>query len=779
MQSHGNCPGRRANKASDPADHPDDAARASDLPIESPRGTDMRRRGSSLRAGMLGYSPARAARPIQPVPQSISPFGQLAALCDNATVALFALDARQHCIYMNHAAEALTGFALADVVDAPLHEFIHHTHPDGTPFPIADCPIDRAAPTNAREQGQGTFIHRDGSFYPVAFTASPMRYDDGATGTVIEVRSIAAEREAEAEQEAIRQLAEVLLREVDLDTIVQRVTDAATQLCGAQFGAFFYNVTDAAGERFTLYTISGVDKAHFSKFPMPRATPLFKPTFDGKPTVLIADVLKDERYGHWAPHRGMPEGHLPVRSYLATPVAADDGEVLGGLFFGHSEPDQFNPHHVNLLESIAAQAALGVSRATLFSAAQRARERAETEAREKERLYQEATRANEMKDLFLATVSHELRTPLTSILGWSDMLASGRLPADRLQVAVATIARNARAQAQIVDDLLDVSRIISGKLQLTLGTLSPSKIVEVAVESVRPTAAARGIQLVSRVSDSLPPVSGDVDRLQQVLWNLLANALKFTDAGGAVSVEAEQAESQIEIRVIDDGRGIEAAFVPYLFDTFTQSDPSTRREHGGLGLGLAIVRQLVELHGGTVTACSDGLGKGSTFTVRLPVCAVRRELLGPLTVPGADSQESGSDATLPDLSAVRVLLVEDDADSRDLLANVLRSAEAEVWVCSNAGEALGTLEQAIPDIIVSDIGMPGMDGYDLIRSVRARSATSGVPAIALSAYAQASDRMRALKSGFQTHVAKPLQPAELLAVVASLTSLRSAGHVVL
>lgn len=706
----------------------------------------------------------------------LRPFGELAALCDNATVALFAMDERQHCVYVNHAAEILTGFRLEDLAGRPLHDFIHHSHPDGTPFPIRDCPIDRAAPANAREQGEAMFVHRDGHFYPVAFTASPIRYDDGAIGTVIEVRSIAAEREVEAEQQAIRSLADVLLREVDLEAIVQRVTDTATRLCGAQFGAFFYNVTDVAGERFTLYTISGVDKAHFSRFPMPRATPLFKPTFDGEPTVLIADVLEDERYGQWAPHRGMPTGHLPVRSYLATPVAADDGEVLGGLFFGHSEAGRFNSHHADVVESIAAQAALGVSRANLFRTAELARQAAQNEALEKERLYQEAKRANEMKDLFLATVSHELRTPLTSILGWSDMLASGRLPADRLEVAVSTIARNARAQAQIVDDLLDISRIISGKLQLSLGTVSPAKIMEAAVESLRPTAAARRIDLVLHPTDSDLVVSGDADRLQQVFWNLLSNALKFTDAGGSVTAKVVQAGSHVEIVVSDNGRGIEPSFIPHLFDRFTQRDPSTRREHGGLGLGLAIVRQLVELHGGAVQAASDGLGKGSTFTVRLPVCAVRREALAPLVARVSTAEDPTLDAALPDLSSVRTLLVEDDADSRDLLTTVLRSRNAEVCACSNASEAIGVLATFTPHVIISDIGMPGTDGYDFIRSVRVREADAGdapVPAIALSAYAQASDRMRALKCGFQTHVAKPVQPSELLAVVASLTSLRA------
>lgn len=705
-----------------------------------------------------------------------SRFDQLDAVCENATVALFAMDDRQHCVYMNRAAELLTGYRLGELGGRPLHDFIHHTYPDGSPFPIDECPIDRAAPSNALEQGEAVFVHRDGHFYPVAFTASPVRAADRVIGTVIEVRNIEAEQRVAAEQQAIRELAELLLREVGIEEVVQAVTDTATQLIGAQFGAFFYNTTDPDGESLTLYTISGVPKEHFSNFPMPRATPLFKPTFDGKPTLLIDDVLADRRYGQWDPHRGMPEGHLPVRSYLATPVSSDYGEVLGGLFFGHREPGRFTTHHVALVESIAAQAALGVSRANLVREARVARERAVAEAREKERLYQEAAHANEMKDLFLATVSHELRTPLTSILGWSDMLASGRLPADRVDSAVATIARNARAQVQIVDDLLDISRIVSGKLQLNVITISPAGVAQAAVESARPAAAARGIELECHFAHDCGLISADPDRLQQVVWNLLTNAVKFTERGGRVTLRLERDGSHMQIRVSDTGRGIEPAFIPRLFDRFSQRDAGTTREHGGLGLGLAIVRQLVEMHGGTVTASSPGPGMGATFVVRLPICAIRREGLSSTSPTGTASDAVHAAASLPHLENVRVLLVEDDTDSRELLTTVFESRGAQVHACSNAADALVALNHLTPTVVVSDIGMPGVDGYELIQRIRKREAISGataVPAIALSAYAQAADRTRALACGFQTHVAKPVDPAELLTVVTSLLGWRN------
>jgi PAS domain S-box-containing protein len=701
----------------------------------------------------------------------VTPHGQLEAVCENATVALFVMDDRQHCIYMNRSAELMTGYTIAEVRGRPLHEYVHHTHPDGRPFPIEECPIDRVAPQNNQEQGEETFVHKDGRFYPVAFTASPIRSGGRVIGTVIEVRDVSELKRREAAERAMRELAEVLLREVQLERIVQAVTDTATRVTGAQFGAFFYNTTDSGGDRLMLYTLSGVDRSHFDQFPMPRATPMFGPTFEGAGTVCIGDVTRDPRYGQWSPHRGMPPGHLPVRSYLAVPVKSDTGEVLGGLFFGHEQPDVFSARDAGFAESCAAQAAIGVSRAHLFRALEDARERAEAEAHEKQRLYDEATRANEMKDLFLATVSHELRTPLTSILGWSDMLASGRLPPSMTENAVLTISRSARAQAQIVEDLLDISRIVSGKLQLNVQRISPARVVEAAIEAVRPAAYAKGIALELVVAEDLGEMSADPDRLQQVVWNLLANAVKFTDRG-RVSIAVSRKDDSIEIAVRDTGRGIEPEFVPQLFDRFTQRDSTSTREHGGLGLGLAIVRQVVEMHGGTVTATSGGLGQGACFVLELPAVAEvpeARDGGGSIRPSPRDTSEQAD--ALPRLDGCNVLLVEDDADSRRLLQIVLEAQGAQVYACGSAATALEAAQARPVDIVISDIGMPGTDGYAFIRMLRdqeARAGRAATPAIALTAYAQVSDRERALESGFQRHVAKPVHPAELLALVSEL-----------
>jgi PAS domain S-box-containing protein len=702
------------------------------------------------------------------------PISHFEAVCENATAALFVMDADQRCAYMNQAAVELTGYTLEEVQGKPLHEVIHHSHRDGSPYRLADCPIDRAAPQDNQERGEEVFVHKDGSFYPVAFTASPIRSGGEVIGTVVEVRDIRAQKQREMESDAMREIAGLMLGEHRLENIVQAVTDTATRLTGAQFGAFFYNVVNTDGESYTLYTLSGVPREAFAGFPMPRATPLFGPTFRGEATVRVTDVHSDSRYGHWGPHHGMPQGHPPVRSYLAVPVASDEGEVLGGLFFGHERAGVFTAEHERLVESLATQAAIGISRAKLFLAAEVARDRAEAAAREKDRLYQEAARANQIKDQFLATVSHELRTPLTSILGWSEMLASGKLPQDMLSKAFATIARNARAQAQIIDDLLDVSRIVSGKLQLHVQAIDPAQPIEASIESVRPAALAKNIALGLHVAPDVGRVSADGDRLQQIAWNLLSNAVKFTPRGGRVDVRVARVASHVEIRIADTGRGIEPEFLPCVFDRFSQRDASSTREHGGLGLGLSIVRQLVEMHGGTVSVSSEGPGRGAEFIVRLPVAALQS---GGASAPAASATDAGSGGPVAaavahtDLQGCRVLLVEDDADSRALLRSVLESHGAMVVACESATEALGIAAGYQPGVVVSDIGMPRLDGYEFIKALRRQEAASGsppVPALALTAYARAEDRMRALAAGFQLHVAKPVQPAELVSVVGSL-----------
>ena len=555
--------------------------------------------------------------------------------------------------------------------------------------------------------------------------------------------------------EILNETGSALASELDLETLLQRVTDAATQLTGAQFGAFFYNSTDENGDAYMLYTLSGAPREAFQDFGHPRATPLFGPTFRGEAPIRLDDVLEDSRYGQMPPHHGMPRGHLPVRSYLAVPVISRNAEVIGGLFFGHAEPGRFTARSQRLVVAIAAQAAIAVDNARLYESERAARASAQ--------------RLSDMKDRFLANLSHELRTPLNAVLGWAQILRRGAKDSADLQRGLEAIERSARVQSQLIGDLLDTSRITSGKVRLDVQPLDPISFIDAAIETVRPSADAKGIRLISLLDPGAGPISGDPARLQQVMWNLLSNAIKFTPKGGKVQVTLERVNSHIEINVTDTGIGIKPEFVVQVFDRFQQGDLSTTKAFGGLGLGLSIVKHLVELHGGTVKASSPGQDQGATFSIHLPVTAVRRvaapeERLHPQAPPPA---------MVPfehvDLSGIRVLVVDDEQDARDLVKRLLSDCSAQVLTAGSAAEALEVIKREAPHILVSDIGMPETDGYELLRMIRARESGDGarLPAVALTAFARAEDRIRAIRAGFVAHVAKPVEPSELLATVAA------------
>ena len=382
----------------------------------------------------------------------------------------------------------------------------------------------------------------------------------------------------------------------------------------------------------------------------------------------------------------------------------------------------------------------------------------------------ESERANRLKDEFLATISHELRNPLNAILGWAHMLRLGKLTPPNVERAVETIYRNAKSQAQLVSDLLDVSRIISGKLRLDVRQVDLLSIVNAAIDSIRPAAEAKSIRLQTMLDPAAGPISGDADRLQQIVWNLLTNAVKFTPKGGRIQVKVQRVDSHAEIVVSDSGVGINKEFLPYVFDRFRQADASITRTQGGLGLGLSIVHQLVDLHGGSVSVRSDGEGKGSAFTISLPFVGVVSSTTETEAASAAHSDEIASLDGLPSLEGLKVLAVDDEADTRELIREVLKECGAEVILSCSAAEALEALEQHKPDILISDLGMPDEDGYSLITKIRALPSERGghIPAAALTAYARAEDRMRVLRSGFQFHLPKPVDSAELVTVVASL-----------
>ena len=446
----------------------------------------------------------------------------------------------------------------------------------------------------------------------------------------------------------------------------------------------------------------------------------------------------------------LPGGRM--HSLMGAPLIVE-GDVIGVLEVLTEDPRTFTDNDLRLLQLVADRVALSMEHARLYEGEMTARFQAET--------------ANRMKDEFLATVSHELRSPLNAILGWVRLLREGSLDKEASQRALETIERSARTQNRIVSDLLDVSRIITGKLRLSIRPLEPSRIVESAVEAVRLAAEAKSIDLNLSLDRSVGPISGDPDRVQQIVWNLLSNAIKFTPHGGRVDVVLARVGSNAEITVRDTGPGISPDLLPYVFDRFRQGDASSTRRQGGLGLGLAIVRHLTELHGGTVTVQSEG--RGAAFTVSLPVVSAVMRPSGPLN----RREASGNGGSGAPLDGLKVLVVDDDPDSLELVRTVLSHNSAEVKVASSSRDALKILQDWIPDLLISDIEMPEMDGYGLILKMRTLEQQQGrrrLPAIALTAYGRMEDRMRALASGFQLHLSKPIDPLDLLTAVNSVVT---------
>ncbi|HEY6481918.1 MAG TPA: response regulator [Steroidobacteraceae bacterium] len=394
-----------------------------------------------------------------------------------------------------------------------------------------------------------------------------------------------------------------------------------------------------------------------------------------------------------------------------------------------------------------------------------ARSNRELESRVSERTA-ELEQLSRLKDEFLATMSHELRTPLNAIFGWVTLLRTGRLDAPTQERALETIERNARAQKRVIEDLLDVSRIVTGKVALELTTVDPRRVMDAALQTMLPAAQTKGIEIIPQQDSRTGPVRGDPARLQQIVCNLLSNAIKFTPAGGRIELCLARRQGHVEISVTDSGQGIKPEFLPLVFERFRQEDGSISRRHGGLGLGLAIVRHLVQLHGGSVEAHSSGEGQGSRFIVRLPLQPPSEAAAS--AAPSAQDISPGTDATL--LAGARVLVVDDEADARELLASLLRCFGAEVSLAESGQSALTRLFEVRPDILIADLGMPGMDGYALIAQVRALDRDFGgqTPAIAVTAHASKTDRLQALQAGFQNHIAKPVEAQELAIVIANL-----------
>ena len=462
--------------------------------------------------------------------------------------------------------------------------------------------------------------------------------------------------------------------------------------------------------------------------------------------VITNDYMRSQR-GHPSVIVG-PDNGLRPDSSMAVPMAVM-GRIIGAIEVQSYQANVYHAEHVTAMSMAANLTAVAIENVRLLKLERTARE-AEEES-------------NRLKDEFLATVSHELRTPLTAILGWSRLLEGGTLDNQVTQQAVETIWRNAKAQAQIVDDILDVSRIITGNLYLDLHPLGVVPVVENAINVVRPTADAKGIRIETHFDAAPAMISGDANRLQQVVWNLLSNAVKFTKSGGQVCVTVARVGQAVEINVSDTGQGISQEFLPYVFDRFRQADSTTTRQHGGLGLGLAIARHLVEIHGGTIKAESSGEGRGAKFTITLPLVdatASAAEVGEKTQFTFARSKQL--------LSGLNILLVDDDSDTLALMATALTRRQANVTAVSSAGEAIRAITQKRPDVLISDIAMPDEDGYCLIERIRRleNSGSEQIPAVAITAYAKEEDRERALSAGFQIYLAKPVELTELISVVA-------------
>ena len=549
-----------------------------------------------------------------------------------------------------------------------------------------------------------------------------------------------------ADAEIIQHISSQLTAELDLDRLLQLITDEATKLVGAEFGSFFYNTTNDKGEPQMQYTLSGVSRETFAESPMPRNTEILAHTFCGKGVVRSDDIKLDPRYGHNAPYQGIPKGHVAVASYLAAPVISRTGQVLGGLFFGHSKPARFNERHERMLVGVAAQGAIAIDNARLYERVNDLLDR-ERDARAV------AETASRAKDEFMAILGHELRNPLAPILTALQLM---ELRADPHSRERQVIERQVNHLVRLVDDLLDVSRITRGKLELARQRTELAPIVTQAIEMASPLIEQKQHRLHVDVPATGLLIDADPARMAQVLSNLLTNAAKYTAANGSVAIKASREGGTVVIRVCDTGIGIAPDTLARIFEPFVQDPQALDRSRGGLGLGLAIVKNLVEMHGGEVSALSEGLNRGSEFVVRLPA-------LGAADVTNGHGHSHEHAARS---NAHTVLVVDDNVDAAQMVVESLQMLGHEALATYDAPSALGVAPSMRPDIALLDIGLPVMDGYELARRLRDMPELEGVKLIAVTGYGQESDRQRSLAAGFDEHLVKPLRLEKLEEILA-------------
>jgi len=674
----------------------------------------------------------------------------LSAIVDSSDDAIVSKDLNGIVLSWNTAAERMFGFTADEMIGRSIRLIIP---PDRQAE--EDDVLAHIRRGERVEHYETVRQRKDGTTLSVSLTVSPIRNETGrvvgaskiARDVTERVRMEAAAREHAANTATLGEMGALVASTLDRQAITLRVSEVATALTHAQWGAFAYSERDReSGDEFMQFSVSRAPREAVTQFLQWPAAGVFESAFRGN-ALRLGDVTADPRFEHRASPLKTTDD-LPVRSVLALPVRGVSRDVLGVLFFGHAEPERFTEQHEHLAAGIAAWASIALENA---------------------RFFEEAKDANRLKDEFLAVLSHELRTPLNAIVGYARLLSGGVLSKQKAARGLEILERNATWLTQIVEDVLDVSRIVSGKIRLDVQPVDLSLIVDNAVATVQPAADAKGIRLQSIVDPQVGPVSGDPGRLQQVVWNLLSNAVKFTPKEGRVQVRVERVNSHVEIIVSDTGLGIRPDFLPYVFERFRQADAGTTRKSGGLGLGLAIVRHIVEMHGGSVEASSAGDGKGSTFTVKMPLMIVYPQRAGPPR-EHPRTERHAPVLELADLSGVHVLAIDDEEDALVLMREILEAAGATVTTLGTPVGAVERIEAAGPDVMVVDLGMPEIDGFDLIARIRSspNPAVRDIPAAALTAFARAEDRTKALRSGFEMHLAKPVDPGELVASIATL-----------
>jgi PAS domain S-box-containing protein len=681
-------------------------------------------------------------------------------LIENANDIIYTLDLNGNMTSVNKAAELITGYAPEELLSMNMDQLLS---PDA--MTSSRQMLQRKLAGEPRTNYEVEARSKSGRLVTLEISSRLVTKDGEPLAVQGVARDISKRRMAEealrqADQRAlteyerllerITRLAQALGTARDLVTIYRglREFSVASVPCDGFFVSLYDPARDVRTAAFGWGDGLEMDVSTLPPMPITSEGPNSRAVRSGE--IIIVDDYMNAARSHPVVIVG-PENGLRPQSSLAAPMAVM-GRTIGTIEVQSYEPAAYKEGHVTAMRMAANLTAVAIENVRLLEQESKARAAAEE--------------SNRLKDEFLATVSHELRTPLTAILGWSRMLESGGLDQETTARAIETIRRNAKSQSQIINDILDVSRIITGNLYLDLQPVELGPIIETAINVVRPTAEAKGISIETHLDSQPTMVPGDANRLQQVVWNLVSNAIKFTDAGGVVHIAVTHGPSFAEIKVSDNGQGITPEFLPFVFDRFRQADSTTTRRHGGLGLGLAIVRHLVEIHGGSVLAQSAGPQLGSTFTVTLPIVSARSKQ----NVNKAQRELAYMSGPTDTLGGLQVLVVDDDADTLEVLAIALSEAQAQVTAVPSVAEAISCIMASRPDVIVSDIAMPGQDGYELIKKVRALDGdhNGSIPAIAITAYAREEDRQRALSSGYQDYLPKPVEPGELIAVLAKL-----------